>query len=85
MIKNYTDFLNEASVDTQIQELETQVSKLRDDIADAKKAVDSAGTPEAKKAAKVAALNAESTALATIAGLLRRISTLVASPEATKI
>jgi chromosome segregation ATPase len=81
MIKDFTNFLNEASVATQIQELEAEVSRLRDEISDSKKTIDAAATPEAKKAAKISALNTEATILTTISQRLRQMATLMGRPE----
>jgi predicted nucleic acid-binding Zn-ribbon protein len=85
MIKDFTKFLNEASVATQIQQLEAEVSGLRDEISDAKKAIDAAGTPEAKNSAKISALNTEATILTTISQRLRQMATLMGRPEETNV
>lgn len=83
MIKGYNDFLNEASVTTQIQTTEAEIAKLRDQIQDAKNAIKTATTDAAKKAAMIAANNTEANLLTQIAAKLREIARLMASPEAT--
>jgi predicted nucleic acid-binding Zn-ribbon protein len=84
MIKQYNEFLNEASVPTQIQKLKAEVSELRDQIANAQKtARETGGNEAAKKAAEIAALNVEATVLATIMNKIREIARLMASPEST--
>ena len=83
MIKMYTDFINEASVNTEIQTLETDISKLKDAIQEAKNAIKNATTDAAKKAAKINAYNLEANNLTQISQKLKEIARLMASPEVT--
>lgn len=86
MIKGYSDFLNEASVPTQIQKLKAEVADLRDQIANAHKtARETAGNESAKKAAEIVALNTEATLLATVMTKIKEIARLMASPEAINL
>ena len=83
MIKNYNQFLNEASNETEIKTLEVDISKLRDQISTAKDAVKTAGNDAARRTAQINAYNVEAAALTQISAKLKELARLMALPPAT--
>jgi len=83
MIKNYDQFLNEASTETEIKTVEVDIAKLRDQISTAKEAVKNAANDAARKTAQINAYNVEANVLPQIATKLKELARLMTLPTTT--